>query len=326
MDAKLLIGFLVCVLLPASFAQTTPWIAEVFTGKCYERNPTGVNCTELFSAFSSAAMLGNNILNDSYYEPFFALANLSTPQDNILFWSGNQAFALALANDGTRYTTVEETSTGYILNGLNWCGVPDASPPRFDYTNPCLYPRNATYYGTQGVWAQCSQRFAAGASGHVSILLQASQLNYNSGPYLAFRNTSVFYQIELPSLNRSKVTNATVLLISNKTLAPNEVCGSGTLLELNDMMQKHLNFTPLCVDDPQKIYEILCPSDSTGTAQCLAATLAYSESQKQNDKENRIFFIWAVGASAVALTLLFATVYFGIRAQRKGYSEIKLGN
>jgi len=322
MDSIYVVAVL-CIFFAVSFAQsTTPHINEVFIGKCYEKNPTGVVCSDLWQEFSAAAVIGNNVVNDTDYAPFFKVSDFSTPKDNILFWSGNQAFAIALANDGTRFTTVEETSTGYILNGLSWCGVPGAVPPRFDYTNPCLYPSNSTYYGTQGVWAQSSKRFAQGAQGNITILLQPAQLQYKEGPYMAYRNTSVFSQVELPNINASRVTSATVLLITNLTLAPEEHCGSGSLITLQKELKERLGFEANCIDDPKEIYLILCPQDDTETAQCLAATLAYSETEPSLRTKEHIYFVWALAASITVAALLVLVVYYAIRAKRAGYVEI----
>jgi len=313
------VAVVLCALISTSCAQsTTLHIAEIFVGKCFLHNPTGVNCTLLWETFSTAAMIGNNVVNDSNYAPFFQIANFSTAQDHILFWSGNQAFALLISDDGSRYTTVEGTSTGYVLNQLSWCGVPNANPPSFDYSSPCLYPSNATYYGTQGVWAQASKHFAQGAHGNITILLQPARLNYDSGPYMAYRNTSVFHQIELPNINASRVTDARVLLISNLTLAPNEKCGSGSLLTLAEDLKAKFGFEPECLDDPALIYDILCPDDNTATAQCLAAALA----REDNPNNATVYFVWALSTTIGCAALLVLVVYFSLRSRRGSYSEI----
>lgn len=301
-------------LFTLSFAQpTTPYIQEVFVGKCYQRNPTGVNCTDLWVAFSAAASMNNWALNDTYYDPFFSVANFSTPVNQILFWSGNQAFAMAIANNGQAFTTIESTSTGYVLNGLSWCGTP---ANQFDYTNNCLYPRNATYYGTQGVWARASQFFARSATGAITILLQPNRLNYNSGPYMAYRNTSVFYLVELPNINIAQVTSVTILLLANKTLAPGEVCGNGSLATLQTDIQAKFQFAATCIDDPKQIYNILCPNGSVATAECMSATLAYSEAPPVSTATQDAYFVWAIVMTIALAAVSVLTLYFFFRARR----------
>jgi len=304
-----------------SFAQsTTPFIPEVFVGKCYERNPSGANCSALWDAFSQAATLSNTQVTDADYAPFFVLSNFSTPTNGILFWSGNQAFALAISNsDNARFTTVEGTSTGYVLNGLSWCGMPNSNPPSFDFTDPCIYPSNSTYYGTQGVWAQCSKRFAQGATGKVTVLLQPTRLNFSSGPYQAYRSTSVFAQTELPSMNVTLVESVTILLLANYSIAPGEKCGNGTLSVLADVVKTKFGFSPTCIDDAQAIYKILCPDANTNTPECLAASLAVTQ-ESGTPKKEQVYLIWALVATVAAAAFIVLTAYFAIRALNKSKS------
>jgi hypothetical protein len=58
-------------------------------GKCYDKNPTGTDCHALYGNFSNAAMTDNSLVTDDLYTPFFNIANFSTPESSILFWSGN---------------------------------------------------------------------------------------------------------------------------------------------------------------------------------------------------------------------------------------------
>lgn len=73
------------------------------------------------------------------FNSFFEQTNFMSPRDNALFWSGNKDFANRLSQDGSKFTTLEETSTGFVLNGLNWCGsrYVEGVPPSFDYVNSC---------------------------------------------------------------------------------------------------------------------------------------------------------------------------------------------
>jgi hypothetical protein len=318
---------LLCILSFASITYcqtpTTPYFPEVFLGKCFDKNPTGVDCYSLLGNFSNAAMTDNSqvALLPGLYEPFFDMANFSTPNSSILFWSGNMAFALAISSNDPRFVTVEETSTGYILNSLSWCGTPNHT---YDYGTPCYYLTNDTYYGSQGVWTRASTMFAQGAHGSVYVLLQPASIGGNPPVYQAYRNTSIFGQTELPNINPNNVTDITVLLLKNSTLAPNERCGSGTLLTLVSVIQQRFNFTPTCIDEPQAIYALLCPRNTQVSAQCLAATLVYtySTSSPQSD------FAWAVAATAVAGFLFLVVVVLLARmrgSSTKGYDSIKDG-
>lgn len=62
---------------------------QVFLGKCFDKNPVGTDCYALYGNFSAAGQTDNSQLTDAMYDPFFAIANFSTPKSSILFWSGN---------------------------------------------------------------------------------------------------------------------------------------------------------------------------------------------------------------------------------------------
>lgn len=297
-------------------AQTTSHLQEVFLGKCYDRNPVGTNCSLLWSLFSSAAALDNTVVSNANYAPFFEVANFSTGPNRALFWSGNMAFALAVASNDPRYVTVEETSTGYVMNSLVWCGAPGAQPPAFDYVGPCPYPSNDTYYGMQGVWSTTSALFAQGASGNISVLLEPQPQYRNSGVYQAYRNTSIFSQIEIPNMDTSKIQSMSILLLKNPTKAPDEVCGQGSLLVLQNEIYQKFGFNSTCVDEPGDIYDLFCP-DGTSSAQCLAATLVYTRAlvaspEIEDDRP------WAIATTVLMAVFVLITLVLAALLIRKG--------
>jgi len=291
-------------------------------GKCYDHNPSDTDCQALWNAFSSAAAVDNRVVNDTYWAPFFQIANFSTAPSTILFWSGNMAFALAVSSNDIRFVTVEETSTGYVTNGLSWCGLPGTNPPQFDYVDPCVYSSNSTYYGLQSYWTQASALFAQGASGNISILLQPQPVvSGNTSVYMAYRPTSIFYTIELPHMIPSQIESITVLLLRNETVAPGEACGTGSLVTLQSDIYKKFGFNYTCIDDPVLIYNIFCPNGTT-SGQCLAATLVYAESlQKQlnNSKNdnNDGYLGWAVAVTVLAVIFFVVTLFLVVKALRK---------
>jgi len=308
--ARAVIALLFLALAQNSCGQpTTPYLHEVFYGKCLEKNPTDANCSLLWETFALGAAKDMRIVTDLDFMPFFQVANFSTPKDNALFWSGNKNFANTLAADGTRFTTLEETSTGYVLNGLQWCGKPASNDtsPDFDYENPCAYAKNSSYYGSQGVWNQCSYHFANNVQGNVTIILQPQQLFYGSGPYLAYRNTSIFYLIELPTMNTTLVSAITILLLANTTRAPNEKCGSGSLKDLHNDIYTKFQFLPKCVDDPNKIIDILCNDGQENTPECMAAYMTAHDTPV-TPKDSRGLLVWAILGSCVSVVLMVAVV------------------
>jgi len=302
---------LLCVfsLLSLSLSQTTPFIQEVFLGKCYQKNPTGnVLCQNLWTAFSQAAQINNYNVNTIDYLPFFEIANFSSPTNRAMMWDGSLGNAMIFTEQGNnQYTSVETTSTGFILSNMNWCGT---SNNTFDYNNKCEYANNVTtsYFGMEGVWNLCAQYFAQGVSGHLTILLQPSQLNIN-GSYLAYRNSSML-GASLRNITVTKVTGVTILLMTNLTAAPYEVCSNGSLLNLTQSLASYgLNWK--CIDDQEVIYKTLCPSGAN-TPQCLSALLAQSTNMPKKEKE---FLAWALVTSVLTAALFVLTVYFGLRVR-----------
>jgi len=263
------------------------------------------------------------------FGPFFDVANFTSPPSNALFWSGNKNFANRLAADGTRFTTLEETSTGFILNGLSWCGSEyiNGTAPSFDYKNSCQYVQNDTYFGSQGVWNQNSHYFASNVTGNITILLQPQMVFYDHGPVLAYRNTSIFYLIELPSMVPKAITKVTILLLANKTLAPEEFCVSGSLKLLRDDLVAKFGFEPECIDDPDKIIFILCDGGNESTPECMAAYMA-SHENPPSDKggSNRGYLVWGILTTCISAVLLVAVVVLAanvVKMKQNQYSPIR---
>jgi len=308
---------------------TTPYFPQVFAGKClqkYSDKNGGDTCNKLWGTFSSAAMMDMSMVTDKEFQPFYDSADFSTLPDNALFWSGSKDFANRLATDGTYFTTLEETNTGYILNGMSWCGsqfVPNV-PPSFDYEDSCDFVQNATYYGAQGVWKKCSQYFAAGVSGNITILLQPQPYVYGGGPYLAYRNTSIFAQIELPNINPAKVTAIRLLVITDTTNAPQEKCGSGSVNQLYADIVKKFNKVPECVDNPADVLAVLCLHQDDNSPECVVASSCTDNNSSDSTDINRGLLMWAVMGSGTAafLALIVVVLTVNVLHLRRGYATM----
>lgn len=159
------------------------------------------------------------------------------------------------------------------------------------------------------MWNQCSHFFATNASGAITVLLQPQNLYYDHGPVIAFRNTSIFSMIELPSMNTSSITSITILLLANKTLAPDEICGHGSLVDLRNAIYTKFHFEPSCVDDPEKIIGILCQDGQEHTPECMAAYMTAHNTPPDDGISRRELLVWAIiGTSASGVMLLAVIV------------------
>jgi len=313
-----------CLLAPSEPQSTTPHIREVFLGKCYLKNPTTsqVNCSQLWNTFATAASLSPSLASSKDWTPFFDTSSFVSPLGSALLWSGSKDFSAYLSDGGLRFTTLEESPVGYILNGLTWCGqnLSEGTPSAFDYSNPCIYPNSQTNFGMEPVWQQSSLRFALGASGIIHILLQpAPSVN---GTYVAFRNTSILSTIELPALNASTITGCKVLVLKNASW-PTEVCASGSLNILSATLSTMFAFNSTCTDDPQQIVDILCENDFDQSAECLAARLSNIENS-QNSWFQDTGLEWFIATVALAIALVLALIVLVVRetSRRQDYVEV----
>lgn len=278
---------------------TTPYIEQVFKGKCLYKtsittstivstfaNPQAY-CNALWGRFNATAVLPANQQNNVTWSSFFELADFTSQLNSAMLWSGSYTFSQTLANE---YSTLESTVTGYILDGLWWCPASATNSSEFDTSTPCAYYDDvpAGYYGLAPVWQEASNRFASSITGDVVVLLQ-SRLN-TSDPYAApvtFRSDSIFATIELPALNRSAITSLVALYMpGDRNYIGEENCNNGTLLNLKAAVLGHFAGYPtqyFCFDDNRLVMR-LCTNRSSEEIQALEngisslnALLAYAD-------------------------------------------------
>jgi len=255
-------------LLLADESPTTPRIGEIFIGRCYDKDPSQ-NCTHVWNAFFKAAKKAPSLVRDQDWDSFFSISSFSTPPNNALFWSGNGPLASALSTSDDEFTNLEETTTGYSLNGLSWCGTDNSAD--LEYSNPCYFPNNSSYYGMEPVWRRASKIFAQNATGNITVLLQP-RMDSSTGRFMAFRNSSIFASEELPNLNRNKIAHIKLLVVLDSANAPLEKCGSGSLLILKNLIFRNLGREPECEDKPKEWIKIYCRRDKY-LPLCIAADM-----------------------------------------------------
>jgi len=257
--------------------HTTPYIADVFTGKCLYKafvtkspvvatfNSVKDYCDELWARFNDTARLPAFQQNNITWAYFFELADFTTLPNRAMLWSGSKTFSEKISDD---YTTLEDTLTGYILDELWWCPASAENLTDFDTTTPCAFNGNVPvgYYGLAPVWREASRRFASGITGDVTVLLQ-SRINAadpNAVP-LTFRNESIFATIELYALVPENVTSVVALYMpGDRSYLPIESCTNGTLLQLKAAVLNRFSGYPtkyFCFDDNKLILRIC--TDST---------------------------------------------------------------
>jgi len=247
-----------------SSTPTTPYIEQVFLGRCYLKSPYA-DCLGLWQSFTKGATVYPAFAKNSDWDPFFKTANFSSGVNGALFWSGNGDLADSLAEATSTFVNLEETNTGKVLNGLVWCGN---SSNQFDFHNECSYNANNTYYGMEPVWQRASQMYAQNARGTAHVLLQPKVFN---GAWTAYRSNSVFKTIELPNLKEGQVTEVQLFLVRNRD-APTEHCWSGSLLDFAFDVYQKFGFFPKCEDNYNVLSQIFCKGNFN-SALCTAVQI-----------------------------------------------------
>ncbi|KAI8497934.1 GPI inositol deacylase [Branchiostoma belcheri] len=232
---------------------TTLHLEEIFLGRCWDfqrlwKVSPDINCTGLWDKFFHA--FSNRDPCDqkpSYYDDFFSASAFDTPSaEKTLFWSGTTVLAHEYSNDGLRYTTLEDTLPGYVLNGLRWCG--SLSEPWY---NEKTCPKCPPSVPWDSFWRAASRSFAKRARGDVFVMLSGTRKDQEGKPIDAFVNTSYFGMEELPNLDQQKVSKVNVWVMHDLIVVPpyREACGKGSLIQLDQELSRR-GFLMDCTDDP----------------------------------------------------------------------------
>ncbi|XP_078620451.1 ADP-ribosyl cyclase/cyclic ADP-ribose hydrolase-like [Branchiostoma floridae x Branchiostoma japonicum] len=272
---------------PTENTGTTPHLQEIFLGRCWgfqqlwEVSPE-VDCTDLWEKFFGAFSYREPCdQTASSYDPFFQAATLETPVNRTLFWSGTNALAHLYSDEGRRYSTLEDTLPGHVLNGLRWCG--SARAPGYNCT-VCPQCQNRPF------WPEASKFFAQRARGDVFLVLNGTRRDASGNPEDAFKATSIFARSELPSLNKAAVSTIHVWVLHDLGVDPpySESCGKGSLRRL-DQILSHDGFRMICQDDPSFLRHQQCV-DAPNSPVCVWSS-ATSKAPKQTIYNNVLFLI-----------------------------------
>ncbi|XP_078700775.1 ADP-ribosyl cyclase/cyclic ADP-ribose hydrolase-like [Branchiostoma floridae x Branchiostoma belcheri] len=177
---------------PIHLTRHYRWVPLDFLSRCSSfsapcvSSSGEINCTGLWDKFFHA--FSNRDPCDqkpSYYDDFFSASAFDTPSaEKTLFWSGTTVLAHEYSNDGLRYTTLEDTLPGYVLNGLRWCG--SLSKPWY---NEKTCPKCPPTVPWDSFWRAASRSFAKRARGDVFVMLSGTRKDQEGKPIDAFVNT-----------------------------------------------------------------------------------------------------------------------------------------
>lgn len=297
-------------LVNMSFAEgSTQHLRDIVIGRCWDyqrqKNVSSVkNCLGIWGIFSKAFAY-KDPCNTSFedYKPYFDEVGMETVRPNkSLFWSGTYKEAHLFSDFDSRYTTLEDTMAGWIVNGLTWCGAKSNTTDGIDYSScpKCDY--------FTPFWGQASLKFAEKASGIVRVLLNGTRFDKQGHPTPAYKNDSYFGKYELPNFRVKEVTHLLVLVVHSIGGADLESCGNGSIKQLQDDAKKRgINTT--CYDDPDDIEHLLC-ADHPTSRECLFFKNKMRNTSKVTQPEPswKGWKILAITMSAVAGVCLIAVV------------------
>ncbi|ELU00357.1 hypothetical protein CAPTEDRAFT_165703 [Capitella teleta] len=239
---------------------TTAELREIFMGRCWEYQrfiapvmfkASGIDCQALFDSFAKAfvGMAPCGDVPPEAYDQLVEASSMELPPDTSLFWSGDYFLAQNIANRGQRMFTLESTLIGYIMNDLTWCGQRQSPGINFD---TCPLFATCENHVMASLWVNALERYAAQASGVVTVLLNGSRADGE-----AFRNNSFFAMHELPNLSSEKVDYLRVWVAHDLDVPSTETCETGSLKLLAKIAEeKGIGYE--CEDNPASILHLMC--------------------------------------------------------------------
>ncbi|XP_070212905.1 ADP-ribosyl cyclase/cyclic ADP-ribose hydrolase-like isoform X2 [Littorina saxatilis] len=273
-------------------------LREVLTGRCVQYkttvNPSAVcgplkevNCTAVVNSFIEA-FAGQQPCNVSMtrYDAFLSATRHNMPADQSLFWHSVYGWVHRYSQGGLRKITLEDTLTGYMIDGLRFCsdpsreggiGGPETSfCPTFGHTDNCSLNAEVSF------WSAASKDFATKARGIITVMLNAS-----TGE--GFSDTSFFGRLELPNLNASVVTHANIWLVQQPGDVIKERCDSETIQKLQTRFREK-SISSTCIFNPQDVMWILC-WDHQDDPQCRDLVASGGQSSVVMTTPLRLLFI-----------------------------------
>lgn len=240
---------------------TTPHLKQIFIGRCWDfvttkrknlQDPDKLDCQEMWKVFSkSFAFKGPCDVTYDDYTPFFNLYKEKLLNNRVLFWSGTRELTHAYSRLYDKFTTLEDTLAGFLMNGLTWCGKKEGSG--IDYKS-CPYECSKQ----KPFWGQAAAKLAERARGVVHVMLNGTRQHFlDKQIFPTFMDDSYLAEQQLPSLPIPGVTEFRILVghsLHHKSL---ERCDSLTVLELENRA-KARGLKTTCFDNPYFIRHLLC--------------------------------------------------------------------
>lgn len=163
-------------------------------------------------------------IKEQDYKKLIELIDQIIPENKVLLWSKTQELVPPLA-EKLGLIPVADTMVGYIGEGLKLPGARGPADAQTERFAGCFEPPAGVF------WDTVSKSFAENASGEVVVVLNASVPN-------AYDKNSTFARMEVPNLNKEKVSVVHLLLIPNGADQVSDPCSSPSILELKKTLDE----------------------------------------------------------------------------------------
>ncbi|ELT94819.1 hypothetical protein CAPTEDRAFT_213010 [Capitella teleta] len=209
----------------------------------HTRHKISVNCELIWETFrESFAYKPPCDVSPDDYADLPALVNHTLKKDNIVLWEGTRMYELVTqyADYGRRYTSMADILSGYLVDGLVWCGT--ATDPGYE-NGTCPEYESCKGHAEKAYWQQLSRTFAETIEGDVIILLNGSAPQ-------AFFNDSVLGEYEIPNLKQNKINNIVIYTVHEIGMPIRERCGEGSVKVAEDLIRE-FGHAVRCEDNPE---------------------------------------------------------------------------
>lgn len=207
------------------------------------------NCTELWEKISVAFVKKPECtVTADVYTDYIEAANHPIVGKQ-LFYSGLYGLAHRYSVSGTRYTTVEDTLIGYLIDRIKFC----AGNASQDVKEQCerYNPDTCPYTARGSFWEAASINFARNAVGHVYVLLNATR-----EPIV--KSTSYFTKYEVTNLDNQTVTRLSAILINDSPSSKRDPCNSDESLQMLKEQIETKNIAFDCHENPSDLVYLYC--------------------------------------------------------------------
>lgn len=260
---------------------STKHLKDIVLGRCWDFQRQKVhegatkNCSKiwetLYQAFANKDPCNTTF---KHYEPYFEEIGMDIVKPNkSLFWSGTYKEAHLFSDFDARFTTLEDTMAGWIVNGLTWCGTKANNTDGINYTS-C--PNKTICDYLTPFWGQASKRFAEKASGVVRVMVNGTRME--SGKQIpAYRNDSFFAKYELPNFHKERIKRLLILVVHSIDGQELETCNNGSIKRMQEVANRR-GIKTKCYDDPDDVRHLLC-ADYPTSRECMFFTNGMRKTQ-----------------------------------------------